>query len=219
MNIANSPAQPSVHKLNVGILIFDGVEVLDFAGPFEVFSRTRLVPGVESRRSGASAPFRVFTVTRNGETVTATGDLQLTPRYSFQTAPAIDLLVVPGGYGTRALLRDRETLDWIRTTAATAKKVTSVCTGSLLLAEAGLLDGRRATTHWGALDLLQEISDAREADISIQRELRFVDDGIITSAGVSAGIDMALHVVEQVCGASVAAETAHYMDYKRFACS
>src|SRR5437868_769367 len=77
----------------------------------------------------------------------------------------------------------------------------------------------RPDTHWGALDLLQEISDAREADISIQRELRFVDDGIITSAGVSAGIDMALHVVEQVCGASVAAETAHYMDYKGFACS
>jgi transcriptional regulator GlxA family with amidase domain len=219
MNIANSPAQPSVHKLNVGILMFDGVEVLDFAGPFEVFSRTRLVPGVESRRSDASAPFRVFTVTRNGETVTATGDLQLTPRYSFQTSPGIDLLVVPGGYGTRALLRDRETLDWICTTAAKAKKVTSVCTGSLLLAQAGLLDGRRATTHWGALDLLQEISDARKADISIQHDLRFVDDGIITSAGVSAGIDMALHVVEQVCGASVAAETAHYMDYKGFACS
>jgi transcriptional regulator GlxA family with amidase domain len=219
MNIANSPAQPSVHKFNVGILMFDGVEVLDFAGPFEVFSRTRLVPGVESRRSDASAPFRVFTVTRNGETVTATGDLQLTPRYSFQTSPPIDLLVVPGGYGTRALLRDRETLDWICTTAAKAKKVTSVCTGSLLLAQAGLLDGRRATTHWGALDLLQEISDAREADISIQHDLRFVDDGIITSAGVSAGIDMALHVVEQVCGASVAAETAHYMDYKGFACS
>ena len=219
MNIANSPAQSSVHKLNVGILMFDGVEVLDFAGPFEVFSRTRLVPGVESRRSDASAPFRVFTVTRNGETVTATGDLQLTPRYSFQTSPPIDLLVVPGGYGTRALLRDRETLDWICTTAAKAKKVTSVCTGSLLLAQAGLLDGRRATTHYGALDLLQEISDAREADISIQHDLRFVDDGIITSAGVSAGIDMALHVVEQVCGASVAAETAHYMDYKGFACS
>jgi transcriptional regulator GlxA family with amidase domain len=219
MNIANSPAQPSVDKYNVGILLFDGVEVLDFAGPFEVFSRTRLVPGVESRRSDASAPFRVFTVTRKGETVTASGDLQLTPRYSFHTAPPIDLLVVPGGYGTRALLRDRETLDWIRTTAATAKKVTSVCTGSLLLAQAGLLDGRRATTHWGALDLLQEISDSRKADISVQRDLRFVDDGVITSAGVSAGIDMALHIVDRMCGASVAAETAHYMEYKGFACS
>src|SRR5207249_2316922 len=107
----------------------------------------------------------------------------------------------------------------IRSTAVRAKKVTSVCTGSLLLAQAGLLDRRRATTHWGALDLLQEISDSRGAEISIQRELRYVDDGVITSAGVSAGIDMALHVVDQMCGASVAAETAHYMEYKGFACS
>jgi len=97
--------------------------------------------------------------------------------------------------------------------------VTSVCTGSLLLAQAGLLDGRRATTHWGALDLLQEISDSRGTAISVLRDLRFVDDGVITSAGVSAGIDMALHVVHQICGASVATETAHYMDYKGFACS
>jgi transcriptional regulator GlxA family with amidase domain len=97
--------------------------------------------------------------------------------------------------------------------------VTSVCTGSLLLAQAGLLDGRHATTHWGALDLLQEISDSRGAAISVQRDLRFVDDGVITSAGVSAGIDMALHVVDRMCGASVAAETAHYMEYKGFACS
>ena len=222
MDLTNSPDSKSlgpVEKLNVGILLFDGVEVLDFAGPFEVFSRTRLVPGVESRRSELAAPFRVFTIARNGEPVTATGDLQLTPRYSFQTAPRIDLLVIPGGYGTRTLLNDKETLDWIRTTAATARKVTSVCTGSLLLAQAGLLDGRRATTHWGALDVLQEISDSRGAAISVQRDLRFVDDGLITSAGVSAGIDMALHVVDQLCGASVAAETAHYMDYKGFACS
>ena len=144
-NLPDSKSQPPVDKHNVGILLFDGVEVLDFAGPFEVFSRTRLVPGVESRRSDATAPFRVFTVARKSEPVTATGDLQLTPRYSFQTAPPIDLLVVPGGYGTRALLSDRETLDWICTTAATARKVTSVCTGSLLLAQAGLLDGKRAT--------------------------------------------------------------------------
>ena len=222
MNIANSPdskTQPPLEKYNVGILLFDGIEVLDFAGPFEVFSRTRLVPGVESRRSDATAPFRVFTLASKDEPVTATGDLQFMPRYSFQTAPPIDLLVVPGGYGTRALLHDRETVDWIRATAARARKVTSVCTGSLLLAQAGLLDGRRATTHWGALDLLQEISDSRGASISVQHDLRFLDDGVITSAGVSAGIDMALHVVHQVCGASVAAETAHYMEYKGFACS
>jgi transcriptional regulator GlxA family with amidase domain len=222
MNLASShgsESQPPIDKHNVAILLFDGVEVLDFAGPFEVFSRTRLVPGVESRRSDASAPFRVFTVAKKGEPITATGDLYVTPHYSFQTAPTIDVLVVPGGYGTRALLNDKETLEWIRTMGATASKVTSVCTGSLLLAEAELLDGKRATTHWGALDLLQHISDSRGAAIAVQRDLRFVDDGIITSAGVSAGIDMALHVVDQMCGASVAAETAHYMDYKGFACS
>src|SRR5947208_10454721 len=96
-------------KLNTAIFIFDGVEVLDFAGPFEVFSRTRLVPGVESRRSDASAPFRVFTVARKVEPITATGDLQLMPRYSFQTCPTVDLVVIPGGYGTRAPLNDKET--------------------------------------------------------------------------------------------------------------
>ena len=222
MNVANSrgfESQSPIDKHNVAILLFDGVEVLDFAGPFEVFSRTRLVPGVESRPSDATAPFRVFTVARKVEPVMATGDLQLMPRYSFQTCPTVDFVVIPGGYGTRALLNDKETLDWIRTTAAAARKVTSVCTGSLLLAQAGLLDGRRATTHWGALALLQEISDSRGAAISVQRDVRFVDDGIITSAGVSAGIDMALHVVDQMCGASVAAETAQYMEYKGFACS
>jgi transcriptional regulator GlxA family with amidase domain len=222
MNVAKSPdskSRPSIEQYNVAVLLFDGVEVLDFAGPFEVFSRTRLSPGVQSRRSDETAPFRVFTVARKDEPVTATGDLQVVPRYSFQTAPSIDVLVVPGGYGTRALLDDRETLDWIRATAATAKKVTSVCTGSLLLAQAGLLDRKRATTHWGALDLLQQISDSRQADISVQEGLRFVDDGVITSAGVSAGIDMALHVVQQICGFSIAAETAHYMEYAGGACS
>jgi putative intracellular protease/amidase len=157
-NTSDSRSRPTLDKHNVGILLFDGVEVLDFAGPFEVFSRTRFNPGVESRRSDATAPFRVFTVARKAEPVAATGDLQLTPRYSFETAPSIDLLVVPGGYGARALLNDRETLDWIRTTAATARKVTSVYTGSLLLAQAGLLDGRRATTHWGALDLVRKLA-------------------------------------------------------------
>jgi transcriptional regulator GlxA family with amidase domain len=222
MTVANNPdskSRHSIQKYNVAILLFDAVEVLDFAGPFEVFSRARLSPGVKSRRSDDTAPFRVFTVAKKDGLVTTTGKLKVIPRYSFRTAPAIDLLVVPGGYGTRALLDDKETLDWIRATAATAKKVTSVCTGSLLLAQAGLLDRKRATTHWGALDVLQQISDARHADISIQQGLRFVDDGLITSAGVSAGIDMALHVVRQICGASVAAETAHYMEYSGATCS
>jgi transcriptional regulator GlxA family with amidase domain len=198
-------------RWNVGILIFDGVEVLDFAGPFEVFSRTRLTPGVESRRTDESAPFNVFTVARTGDEISATGGLRVRPRHGFADAPRIDLLVVPGGLGTRALMEDRETLEWIRRTAASARRVTSVCTGSLLYAKAGMLRGRRATTHWGALDLLETL----DAGVKVERALRVVDDGIITSAGVASGIDMAFYVVERLHGKAVADETAHYIEYRR----
>ena len=198
-------------KWNVGILIFDGVEVLDFAGPFEVFSRTRLEPGAASRRSDDSAPFHVFTVARTKDAVAATGGLRVTPAHSFADAPRIDLLVVPGGFGTRPLLEDEETLGWIRRTAASAQQVTSVCTGSLLYAKAGLLAGRRATTHWGALDLLESL----DAGVKVERGLRVVDDGIISSAGVASGIDMSFHVVETLFGKAVADETAHYIEYRR----
>jgi transcriptional regulator GlxA family with amidase domain len=198
-------------RWNVGILIFDGVEVLDFAGPFEVFSRTRLTPGVESRRTDESAPFHVFTVARTGDEISATGGLRVRPQHSFADTPRIDLLVVPGGFGTRALMEDRETLEWIRRTAAAARQVTSVCTGSLLYAKAGMLRGRRATTHWGALDLLERL----DTGVKVERALRVVDDGIITSAGVASGIDMAFYVVERLHGKVVADETAHYIEYRR----
>ena len=198
-------------KWHVGILIFDGVEVLDFAGPFEVFSRTRLTPGPESRRSEETAPFHVFTVARALSSVNATGGLRVLPHHDFAGAPRIDLLLIPGGFGTRALIDDTETLDWIRNSAGRARKVTSVCTGSLLLAKAGLLKGRRATTHWGALDLL----DSMQAGVRVEREPRVVDDGIISSAGVASGIDMAFYVVETLFGREVADETAHYIEYRR----
>jgi transcriptional regulator GlxA family with amidase domain len=200
-----------MERWNVGVLIFENVEVLDFAGPFEVFSRTRLVPGAESRRSEESAPFQVFTVARTAQPVIATGGLRVIPTYAWSDAPSIDLLVVPGGIGTRILMDDRETLAWIRSVATRARQVTSVCTGSLLLASAGLLDGRQATTHWVALDRLAALGSG----IKVERGLRVVDDGIITSAGVSAGIDMALYVVERLFGSGVANDTAHYMDYRR----
>jgi len=198
-------------KLNVGILLFDEVEVLDFAGPFEVFSRTRLTPGIEARRSDDSAPFNVFTVARGDTAITATGGLCVLPDYDFDTVPAIDLLVVPGGFGTRPLLEDTEMLDWIRAAAGKAQRVASVCTGSLLLARCGLLKGRRATTHWGALDLLQQT----DPTVTVEPEPRVVDDGVVTSAGVAAGIDMAFAVVESLHGAAVADETARYIDYPR----
>jgi transcriptional regulator GlxA family with amidase domain len=200
-----------MEKINVGILIFDDVEVLDFAGPFEVFSRTRLAPGTESRRSEESAPFRVFTVARTADPITATGGLTVVPAHGFSDAPTIDLLVVPGGFGTRRLLDDEEILDWIRRTAATARQVTSVCTGSLLLGKAGLLAGRRATTHWGALDLLESLGTGAAVD----RDSRVVDDGVISSAGVASGIDMAFYIVENLFGRAVADETAKYIEYRR----
>ncbi len=200
-----------MNQSTVGILIFDGVEVLDFAGPYEVFSRTRLVPGIESRRADDSAPFRVFTVAARAGAVVATGGLRVLPDFDLASAPGIDILVIPGGFGTRPMLENRPMLDWVRQAAATAVRVTSVCTGALVLAKAGLLGGHRATTHWGALAMLAEL----DPTIRVNAVARVVDDGIVTSAGVSAGIDMAFAVVEAMHGRAVADETAHYMDYPR----
>jgi transcriptional regulator GlxA family with amidase domain len=197
--------------MNVGIFVFEGVEVLDFAGPYEVFSRTRLVPGAESRRGDDGAPFHVFLVAQTPDVVVATGGLRVVPDHSFDDAPPVELLLVPGGFGTRALLDDAPVLDWIRRTAARARHVTSVCTGSLLLAKAGLLGGRAATTHHAALDLLGGI----DPSIRVDREARVVQDGVISSAGVAAGIDMAFDVVEMLHGREVADETAHYIEYPR----
>ncbi len=197
-------------KRTVAILIFPDVEVLDFAGPYEVFSRTRLVPGVGSRRTEESAPFQVFTVAKSSERIKAIGGLQILPDYHFATMPQIDLLVVPGGFGARALLQDTETLDWIQQITQQAQ-VVSVCTGSLVLAKLGLLANQRATTHWGALDLLAQI----DPSITVERDQRVVRDGIFTSAGVAAGIDMSLAVVEDLYGKEVADETARYIEFSR----
>jgi transcriptional regulator GlxA family with amidase domain len=198
-------------RLAVGIFIFDGVEVLDFAGPYEVFSRARLVPGPESRRSDDSAPFQVMTVARTADPVTAIGGLKVIPDRTWSDASPIDVLVIPGGWGTRALLEDQAAVDWIRTAAAAATHVTSVCTGALLLARAGLLRGLRATTHWAAYELLASL----DPSIDVIRAQRVVHDTVVSSAGVAAGIDMAFDVVEKLCGQEVAEETARYIEYPR----
>jgi transcriptional regulator GlxA family with amidase domain len=200
-----------MQRLDVGILLFEDVEVLDFAGPFEVFSRTRLVPGVESRRSDDSAPFGVFTVAAEQRALRATGGLTVIPDHDFAGAPPVDVLLVPGGFGTRPLLHHAPTLDWIREAADGARWVTSVCTGALLLAAAGLLAGRRATTHWCALERLRDV----DGSVHVEENCRYVDDGVLTSAGVAAGIDMAFALVEKLHGREVADETAHYIDYPR----
>jgi len=198
-------------KINVGIFIFDEVEVLDFAGPFEVFSRTRLLKGAESRRSNDSAPFNPFTVSIDTKPLTATGGLKIIADYTFNNFPKIDILIVPGGYGTRTLLNNEILLKWIKAVSDKANITASVCTGSLLLAKAGLLEGKRATTHWGAIEALKSISK----DIHVISDRRVVNDEIITSAGVSSGIDMAFMIVENLYGEEVSSDTAKYIEFHR----
>lgn len=142
--------------------------------------------------------------------VKISGGLLVKPHFSFENTPPIQILVVPGGQGTRSLLANRDLLDWIRGAASEASVVASVCTGALLLAKAGVLKGRRATTHWGALDLLGSI----DPTIVVDRASRVVDDVVFTSAGISAGIDLALCVVEKLCGSVVADHAARHIEYR-----
>ena len=200
-----------IKKNNIGIFIFNDVDILDFSGPYEVFSRTRLVAGLESRLSEETSPFKVFTVSEQKKTITVSGGLKITADYNFADSPNIDILLVPGGMGTRPLVESETTIEWIKNIANIASTVTSVCTGSLLLAKAGLLKNKKATTHWGALRLLKSIS----ASTKVVSNERVVKDGIITSAGVSSGIDMAFTVVSMICGEDVASDTAKYIEYQR----
>jgi transcriptional regulator GlxA family with amidase domain len=185
----------------VGIFIFDDVEVLDFCGPFEVFS-------VAGKRNAEA--FDVFTVAEKPGPISARNGLSVNPTFAFANAPAIDLLLIPGGQGTRPLLERPEVLDWIRRRAETAELVLSVCTGALLLAKIGLLDGLSATTHHAALDELRRHGPR----VSVCEDRRLVDNGrIVTSAGVAAGIDMSFHVVARLLGQAAAEETARYIEY------
>ncbi|MBX9784778.1 MAG: DJ-1/PfpI family protein [Chitinophagaceae bacterium] len=195
----------------VAIFIFNEVEVLDFAGPFEVFSvaglRTRSVP-----------PFEVFTAAQF-DTINARNHLTIKPTYTLEKAPKADIIVIPGGggfhadgtpFGSRREMNNPIVLKWIQEQSANAQLTLSVCTGSLILAKAGLLEGKEATTHFLAIDSLRKISD----NITVKEKTRFADNGnIITSEGVSAGIDMSLHVVAKLLGKETADETAKYMQY------
>ncbi len=196
---------------NIGILIFNDVDLLDVAGPYEVFSLARTVPGIESRFSRDTAPFRVFTIAESTASIRTDGGLSINPDYSFSSTPPIDLLVVPGGPGARNLLQKEKSsiLSWIQKQSTTNIQLASVCTGSLLLAKTGILSGREATTHWGALDLLASLDET----IQVKKGVRYVDDGIMTSAGVSSGIYMSLYIVEKLLGKEVATDTARLMDY------
>ncbi len=175
--------------LTVGILVFDQVEVLDVAGPFEVFTVTRLN---KELRQEESSPFRVLLVSENMDQVSAVGGLRFTPDVTQDNCPELDLLIVPGGWGTRTQVKNANLLKWIANKSRRTRLTGSVCAGSSLLGEAGLLDGREATTHWRTFDFLRRAAPKAY----IREDLQVTMDGsIFTSAGISAGIDMALHIV------------------------
>jgi transcriptional regulator GlxA family with amidase domain len=186
---------------NVGIVLYDQVEVLDFAGPYEVFV---------AASHDATHPFEVFTIADTDDLVTCSGGLQVKPRYTLSDHPAVDILVVPGGAFRPQEASNARLVQWIREHESAIEIVTSVCTGAFALGGAGLLGGLQATTHWGAVEQLSEAFP----DVHVLADIRIVDTGhVITAAGVSAGIDMALHVVERLCGYDVARQVARYMEY------
>ncbi|HDR5352669.1 TPA: DJ-1/PfpI family protein [Bacillus thuringiensis] len=191
-----------MNKWSVGIFLFNEVEVLDFAGPFEVFSVTEV---------NEEKPFTVYTVSENGEMITARNGLKVQPDYSIENLPPVDILIIPGGLGAREYeIKNEIVIKWIRQQMKEVKLMTSVCTGALLLAKAGLLEGLKATTHWASIEKFKN----EFQNVEVIENVKFVDEGhIITSAGISAGINMAFHIVENLLGVHVAEDTAKRMEY------
>lgn len=189
----------------IGILVFDGVDILDSGGPYEVFlTASRLAV-----RDGDEPPFSVVLVSPGGADVTAYGGMRLTGLTDVAVVGALDVAVVPGLIDVDAAVGDRAIMDAVRALKESVTLLTSVCTGALLLAHAGALDGLPATTHWEDLDLLAGTG----AVGSVESQVRWVDSGeVITSAGLSSGIHMALHVVERIAGRELAARTARQID-------
>lgn len=186
----------------IAVALFDGAEELDWAGPWEVLAAW--AQGWPDDR------IDVFTVAQKEGPVTSAKGIRVIPDHTWETAPDFDVLVYPGGRGTRPQLDDEETLGWLRGLAESGTLMTSVCTGSLVFAAAGLLDGAPATTHWENLDQLGGLGTG----IEVRPDDRFVDNGeVITAAGVSAGIDMALHLVSRLHSTDRAREVKRYIQY------
>ena len=195
------PPQPDAGGV-LGVLLFDQVEELDAVGPWEVLAWwTRNFP---------DDGYRVCTVSRDGGLVRCAKGLTVAAQHSFATAPALEVLIHPGGRGTRTQLDDSAHLDWVRGQRESVPLMTSVCTGSLVYAAAGMLSSRPATTHWNSLSTLSEL----DPTIDVRADDRFVDDGdVITSAGISAGIDMALHLVARLVGLERARQVRRGIQY------
>ncbi|WP_370981142.1 DJ-1/PfpI family protein [Agaribacterium sp. ZY112] len=189
--------------MNIGIFIYENAEVLDFSGPFEVFSTA-------SRLSNPEGLFHVFLVAEENASVCARGGYNINPHYDFNNHPKIDLLIVVGGIHTEEMKKTK-VIDWVSTTSKSATIVASVCTGAFLLAKAGLLSNLKVTTHW------EDIEDLRNAypDLTVIENQRWVDQGkFVTSGGISAGIDMSLHLVSRVVDLELAEKTARQMEFE-----
>ena len=200
-------------KKNLGIFIFDDVEILDFTGPYEVFSATRLSKKVLSKKNikeiyKTESPFNIFTISENKKDITTRGGLKVSCDYIFFDDPMVDILLLPGGLGTRKLINNKNVISWIKK-KKDIELMFSVCTGSLLLAAAGLLRNQKAATHWSAEGLLKRISPSTQ----ITRK-RYVMDHFYSSAGVASGIDLSLRIVEKYFGKRVADNTSKYIEYK-----
>ncbi|WP_149404538.1 DJ-1/PfpI family protein [Dictyobacter arantiisoli] len=194
-------------KPTVGILLFDEVEVLDFCGPFEVFSVARR-PGVHN---DSAQLFNVVTIAETDRIISCRGGLLVKPQATIEQHPALDILVVPGGNGTRTERHNNKLIEWIQQQDRQTQLTTSVCTGAFLLAESALLDQRHATTHWNSVTWMKETYPRT----TVLADARIVDEGhIITSAGISAGIDMSLYIVERLFGTETAQWTAKHMEYE-----
>src|SRR5262245_16787352 len=197
----------AMKRTRVGIVVFPDVDLLDFCGPYEVFTTARLD---EAKRREEPSPFDGVLVAERREPVTTAAGMRVIPDYTFRDCPPFDVLVVPGGWGTRSEIKNPRLLQWIASRAVQVQLLTSVCTGAMLLGQAGLLDGHRATTHWRSLDWMRESFPA----VTVEDAYHVVEDGtLLTSAGISAGIDMSLRVVARFYGDAVARATARHMEY------
>lgn len=193
--------------MNVGIYIYNEVEVLDFSGPFEVFSTASRVK--ERMNTDLPVFFNVFTIGEKETPILARGGLKIVPKYTISDHPKINLLIIPGGIVSEELEKEH-LISWIRESSSVADITASVCTGAFLLAKAGLLQSKAATTHW------EDISDlcSMFPDIEIKKDVRWVDEGnVVTAAGISAGIDMSLHLVSRLDSKDLAIKTAKQMEF------
>jgi len=189
--------------MNVAIFIYDKVEILDFAGPGEVFASTWV---------DNDHPFNVYTVAADDKPILSQGFVTITPQYTIQNCPKPDIIVLPGG-GVLKSVENEEVIRWVKECSESADVLLSVCTGARLLSKAGLLDNKEATTWYGAIESLREMTPKA----IIHENTRFVDNGqVITTAGVSAGIDGALHVVRRMFGEDAALHVAKYMEYDKW---